>query len=598
MKNQLSIFDLMNEEFKIDKPIRLIELFSGYGSQAVGLKRLNANFEHWKICEWAVKSIQAYKDLHMPNDNTDYSKELSIEEVKEYLFKKGISSNYNEPMTMDQIKRLQEDKARTIYNNIQATHNLVNVQETKGVDLEIKDKDKYIYICSYSFPCQDISNAGLGKGFEDTSTRSGMLWEVERILKELKETDELPQICLMENVPQIHNKKNMASFQRWINSLEEMGYSNYWQDLIATDYEIPQTRKRTFMVSILGDYKYEFPKPVPLEKKLKDLLEEVVDEKYYLSEKRIDYICGNAINKELKDHIDRSKTKLNKEIAYTITTKQDRRNGDANFVLDGYGETSIGDFLKIRNANSKGYLEAQDGDGVDISSRMEHHRGTVQKEKAHTLDCTGGEGHGVVVNMRRELCNTLLENDKVEENDIIKINYTTEVINGKKPYHMNNNISPTLTTASNDEFAVAVKDAYTPMEKQLFTEDGNIKRYINSDIVDEFKEGQMATTSFPNGYGPVPRTHNESIALNTIDKPSVKYNLRIRKLTPRECGRLMGLNDEEISLILQHQSDASAYHLFGDSLVTLVFCAIISTMMDNCKPFEKIIEEFYSQISN
>lgn len=583
MKNQLSIFDLMNEEFKIDKPIRLIELFSGYGSQAVGLKRLNANFEHWKICEWAVKSIQAYKDLHMPNDNTDYSKKLSIEEVKEYLFKKGISSNYNEPMTMDQIKRLQEDKARTIYNNIKATHNLVNVQETKGADLEIKDKDKYTYICSYSFPCQDISNAGLGKGFEDTSTRSGMLWEVERILKELKETDELPQICLMENVPQIHNKKNMASFQRWINSLEEMGYSNYWQDLIATDYGIPQTRKRTFMVSILGDYKYEFPKPIPLEKKLKDLLEEEVDEKYYLSDKRIDYICGNALNKNLKDHIDRGKTKLNKEIAYTITTKQDRRNGDANFILNGYGETSINDFLKMRdnevvatydeynkrindnetvgtiqamypvpnhgnrllvkNNNSKGYLEAEDGDGVDISSRMEHHRGTVQKEKAHTLDCTGGEGHGVVVNLKRE-------------------------------------------------------DAYTPMERALFTEDGNIKRYINSDIIDEFKEGQMATTTFPNGYGHGPRTHDESVALNTIDKPSVKYNLRIRKLTPRECGRLMGLNDDEISLILQNQSDASAYHLFGDSLVTLVFCAIISTMMGNCKPFEKIIEEFYSQISN
>ena len=88
----LSIFDVMYPKFKITKPIRLIELFSGYGSQALALKYLGVKFEHWKICEWAVKSIQALKDLHFQNDNTDYSKELSIQEVKNYLFNKGISS--------------------------------------------------------------------------------------------------------------------------------------------------------------------------------------------------------------------------------------------------------------------------------------------------------------------------------------------------------------------------------------------------------------------------------------------------------------------------------------------------------------------------
>lgn len=149
--DHLTIFDELYPKFKITKPIRLIEFFAGYGSQALALKYLGVKFEHWKICEWAIKSIQAYKDIHT-EDNTDYSKDLTKEELQEYLFNKGISSNYNEPMKKEQINRLSEDNLRTIYNNIKATHNLVNIQQVKGCDLEITNKDKYNYILTYSFP--------------------------------------------------------------------------------------------------------------------------------------------------------------------------------------------------------------------------------------------------------------------------------------------------------------------------------------------------------------------------------------------------------------------------------------------------------------
>lgn len=101
---QLSIFN-SKTDFKFTKPIRLISLFSGYDSQLLALKYLGANVESWKTCEWAVKSIQALKDLHFGDDNTDYSKDLTKEELIEFLYKKGISSNYNEPMTEQQIKR-------------------------------------------------------------------------------------------------------------------------------------------------------------------------------------------------------------------------------------------------------------------------------------------------------------------------------------------------------------------------------------------------------------------------------------------------------------------------------------------------------------
>lgn len=120
---------------------------------------------------------------------------------------------------------------------------------------------------------------------------------------------------------------------------------------------------------------------------------------------------------------------------------------------------------------------------------------------------------------------------------------------------------------------------YSETEKQLFTEDGNIRRYINSDIIDKFEEGQMATTSYPNGYGHGPRTHNESISLNTIDKPSVKQDLRIRKLTPKECFRLMGVKDEDFERCAKNQSDSSLYHLAGDSIVVNVLMAIFKELL-------------------
>ena len=271
---QISLFD-GSKQFKINKPIRLIELFAGYGSQHFALEYLGANFESWKICEWAVKSIQAYKDAHFKYDNTDYSKQLRKEEIFEYLTNKGISANYNEPMTFNQIKRLGEEKARTIYNNIMATHNLVNIQQAKGKDFEIVDVDKYCYLMTYSFPCQDLSSAGLGKGMEKGSgTRSGMLWEVEIILDELKDGNiSLPQVLVMENVPEVIGTNNIKHFAKWLSKLEELGYKNKWEVLNAKDFTVPQNRERCFMVSILGDYYYDFPKTQKLELRLKDLLE-------------------------------------------------------------------------------------------------------------------------------------------------------------------------------------------------------------------------------------------------------------------------------------------------------------------------------------
>ena len=467
----------------IDKPIRLIELFGGYGSQAFALKYLGVEFEHWRLCEWSVKSIQAYKDAHCKDDDTDYSLNLSDESVYEQLCKWGISANYNEPMTKEQIKRLGTQKQRQIFNNIKATHNLVNIQQVHGDDLGIVDTDKYCYIMTYSFPCQDLSSAGLGKGMEKGSgTRSGMLWEVERILDECKE---LPQVLLMENVPEVIGTNNIKHFAEWLKKLESLGYHCYWQVLNAKDYGVPQNRERCFMVSILGDYYYEFPQAIPLEHKLKDLLEDNVDEKYYLSDKAINGI---------------ENTKFNSASLENRTEK------------DGIMPTIL----------------ARDYKDTKLVIEL---RGGVQ--------CEVTKNNDNFIEWKRK---GFLESDCRAWKD--------------------NKVSGTLTTNGKIEILVNSKN------KRIQATASKLDLNIDGQYMDIFNQTnrQDITGALLAGMD----AHQGNIVYN---------NYRIRKLTPKECFRLMGVKDGDFEKIAKNQSNASLYHLAGDSIVVDVLMAIFRQMI-------------------
>ena len=291
---QCSIFDELFEKKVITKKIRLIELFSGIGAQAKALEILNIPFEHYLTCEWAYNSIVGYNAIHI-KDKTDYAKDMTKEQLLSYL-NGNISIDYNKPadLTKKPIEWL-----KNCYNNVIATHDLMNIMNVKGRDLGVFDKD-YEYILTYSFPCQDLSLAGKRSGMETSQseggTRSGLLWEVERILLERKRDNlDLPGILLMENVPEVVGTKNDNHFYKWCNQLSKLGYQNYFKILNAKNYGIPQNRKRCFMVSILGDYTYDFPKKLTLKHKLKDLLDKNVDEKYYLSKKMFNYCVDKQI---------------------------------------------------------------------------------------------------------------------------------------------------------------------------------------------------------------------------------------------------------------------------------------------------------------
>ena len=192
---QLDLFTGTLPKLKLEgKEIYLIECFAGIGSQYSALKVLekysNNKFKviSHKIVEWAYNSYVMYNQLHI-KDYKDYSLGKSKDEMLERI--KGTSTNYNEPLTDSQLSKKPIEWIKRAYNSCIATHNLINIMNVKGSDLEIKKDKNKLYCLTYSFPCQDISLAGLGKGLEksqaDGGTRSGLLWEIERILNELND---------------------------------------------------------------------------------------------------------------------------------------------------------------------------------------------------------------------------------------------------------------------------------------------------------------------------------------------------------------------------------------------------------------------------
>lgn len=221
------------------------------------------------------------------------------------------------------------------------------IGEEKVYDIEVENDHSFTVQNTIVHNCQDLSLAGNRKGMQKgNSTRSGLLWEVERLLTEclnMGGKKALPQILLMENVKQVITAKG---WRDWCAFLEKLGYSNYCQILNGADYEIPQHRERAFMISILGEYSYSFPNKKPLKTGLINK-EEDVDDKYYLSKKMIEYIVAN--NKKWSGN--NKQSLINKTIASTINTGEGSRRCDAsNYICKDLPEnTDLKLLIKVAN---------------------------------------------------------------------------------------------------------------------------------------------------------------------------------------------------------------------------------------------------------
>lgn len=229
-------------EYTKENPLRVFESFAGYGSQSMALNRVKDinpefDFEVVGISEIDKYALRAYESVH------------------------GHCPNYGDICTIDWES--------------------------------VPDFDLF----TYSFPCTDISNAGKQMGLsEGSDTRSSLLWECRRAI-EIKR----PKYLLMENVKALVGKKFRHEFERWLGELDALGYTSYWEVLNAKDFGVPQNRERVFCLSILGDHEpYEFPKTKELDKRLKDVLEPTVDDKFVLSDQAMEGFLDHNENHEKK----------------------------------------------------------------------------------------------------------------------------------------------------------------------------------------------------------------------------------------------------------------------------------------------------------
>ncbi len=238
---------------------KVIELFAGIGSQYKALKNINVPVEVVGISEWDIDCLISYNHIHHTPTEVTLSKEEIIENLKEFTFSNNTKSKCD-------INKLSEKKLRLLYDAHINSKNLGSIVELKGVNMPQHD------LLTYSFPCQDLSIQGKKKGL-DAGERSSLLWQVGRILTELKELDKLPKYLLMENVPGIYSPQNTERFNDWKNMLKELGYTNYDFKLMATYFDVPQSRARVYMVSTLLGH-YDVPKQVNFTTKtIKDILD-------------------------------------------------------------------------------------------------------------------------------------------------------------------------------------------------------------------------------------------------------------------------------------------------------------------------------------
>ena len=239
------------------KKLKVFEAFAGIGAQASALSRMNIDYEIVGISDWYVDAIECYAAIHCSDVEVDVP--IDIKEVDAYLSRYTFSATSTKAT---RLKNLTEDQRRDLYRaNIQA-RNYGSITELKGKDMPETD------LLVYSFPCQDLSTGGLGKGMaKGSGTRSGLLWEIERILKELKELERLPEYLLLENVKTIKAYTNIKDLNQWLEFLTSIGYcSDPCMILNSLDFGIPQDRERAFIVSHLGSA-LNVPSKIDIKKK-------------------------------------------------------------------------------------------------------------------------------------------------------------------------------------------------------------------------------------------------------------------------------------------------------------------------------------------
>lgn len=262
--------------------LTMLELFSGIGAQKRGIEQTGLfDVEVLGTSDIDKDAIVAYACIHhnLTQEMIDtFEHYPSLDDMRENLIAANIGFDPAKNKVYNWGSR-KESEVKKYW--------LACVLSKQMGDISKLHSLPYADLLTFSFCCQDISVAGNQKGIIRGETRSGLVYEVLRILENMKQQNRLPKYLLLENVKNLVGKRFIGDFNSLNATIEDIGYNCYWEVLNAKDYGIPQNRERVFGIYIRKDIdngSYVFPSKVPLKNSLKDFLEEGVDEKYYITD--------------------------------------------------------------------------------------------------------------------------------------------------------------------------------------------------------------------------------------------------------------------------------------------------------------------------
>lgn len=437
------------------------------------------------------------------------------------------------------------------------------------------DKDIKVDLIMHGSPCQDFSVAGKNAGGDkDSGTRSSLMYETLRIVEKLK-----PKYVIWENVKNLLSKKHRHNFDAYIVAMSELGYVSKYQILNAKDYGVPQNRERVFTVSCRTDgdadifdafnADFNFPDPIPLEHRLKDILEDSVDERYYLSDEQVSKIkLSNFSQKQrLIQEGDTSQTILSREYkdpkCVRVGGLYDKGGSrhQAGSVYDPNGLCAT--LSTMQGGNQEPIIVASRGRGENNEQQLEPNiTGTT-----NTLT-------------------SVQKDNYVAEPQIIDPQGRLKKINEPKDY------SPTLRaqTHGNEPCVLEPKEVSKTVRTggrgsldrhswDIVPEPIKVKT-ANAKGYDEASDGDAIDLQYPESKTRRGRVgHGVSKTLMTSDQMAVVNGYRIRKLTPLECWRLMGFDDADYAKAAQVNSNTQLYKQAGNSIVVNVLEGILKNLL-------------------
>lgn len=459
------------------------------------------------------------------------------------------------------------------------------------------DKDIKVDLIMHGSPCQDFSTAGKQAGGDKGSgTRSSLMYETLRIVEKLK-----PKYVIWENVKNLLGKKHKHNFDAYQEVMSKLGYRNYYQILNAKDYGVPQNRERVFTVSIRDDIEcdFVFPEKQPLEHRLKDILEDNVDERYYLSDEQVSKIKLSDFSqkKRLIQDGDTSQTILSRDYKDPkcvrvggLYDKEGSRH-QAGSIYDPNGVCAT--LSTMQGGNQEPIIVASRGRGENNEQQLEpNFTGTSNTITSVQKDNYVAEP----TELQKEVCNKAIEKGLVEPNDAIEYTYSNarlkEIEKGyiKTQNRTDNQVMSTLKTNPQQIGVVVSSDvsktirtggrgsldrhSWDIVPEPIKIKTANVKGY------DEASDGDAIDLQYPESKTRRGRVgHGVSKTLMTSDQMAVVNGYRIRKLTPLECWRLMGFDDADYAKAAQVNSNTQLYKQAGNSIVVNVLEGILKNLL-------------------